>query len=227
MTALVSFDRVFEVLDLKPLIAERPGAAAAGAGRRVRRVPQVAGSRGAAARPDIEFDHVSFRYPAASEVSLASLESIALPVAERAGPGQQALTDVSFRAPGGQADGAGRAVRRRQDHHHAPGVADVRPDQRRGPDRRRRHQGRHAGVAARRGRRRHPGRAPVPRHHPGQPAVRPAGRHRARARSWRARRRRSGIWSRRCPTAWTPSSATAATGCRAARSSGSRWPGCC
>jgi ATP-binding cassette, subfamily B, bacterial len=90
MTALVSFDRVFEVLDLKPLIAERPGATVlAGAGR-------------AAAAPAIEFDDVSFRYPAASEVSLASLESIALPVAERAGPGQQALTDVSFLAPAGQ-----------------------------------------------------------------------------------------------------------------------------
>ncbi|HEY2315797.1 MAG TPA: ABC transporter ATP-binding protein [Streptosporangiaceae bacterium] len=87
MTALVSFDRVFEVLDLKPLIAERPDATVLA---------------GAWAAPDIEFDHVSFRYPAASEVSLASLESIALPVAERAGPGQEALTDVSFRAPAGK-----------------------------------------------------------------------------------------------------------------------------
>ena len=92
MTALVSFDRVFEVLDLQPLIAERPGATV------------LPGARlpGAAPAPDLEFDHVSFRYPAASEVSLASLESIALPVAERAGPGQEALTDVSFRAPAGK-----------------------------------------------------------------------------------------------------------------------------
>src|SRR5207245_2310219 len=67
MTALVSFDRVFEILDLKPLIAERPGAVV---------LPvQAAGSLA----PEIEFDHVSFRYPSASEVSLASLESIALP----------------------------------------------------------------------------------------------------------------------------------------------------
>jgi len=87
MTALVSFDRVFEVLDLEPLIAERPGAAVLPAARPA---------------PDLEFDHVSFRYPAASEVSLASLESIALPVAERSGPGQEALTDVSFRAPAGK-----------------------------------------------------------------------------------------------------------------------------
>ena len=94
MTALVSFDRVFEVLDLQPLITERPGAvplrAAAGdAGR-----PALA--------PDIEFDHVSFRYPAASEVSLASLESIALPAPEKAGVSQYALSDVSFVAPAGK-----------------------------------------------------------------------------------------------------------------------------
>src|SRR5216684_1006638 len=62
MTALVSFDRVFEILDLKPLIAERPDA-----------VVLPAPAAGAPA-PEIEFDHVSFRYPSASEVSLASLE---------------------------------------------------------------------------------------------------------------------------------------------------------
>ena len=92
MTALVSFDRVFEVLDLKPLIAERPGA---------KPLAAAAGSAGLAA-PAVQFDHVSFRYPAAADVSLASLESIALPVPERAGPGPQALTDVSFVAPAGQ-----------------------------------------------------------------------------------------------------------------------------
>ena len=95
MTALVSFDRVFEVLDLKPLIDERPGARtlAAGAG---------GADWTAAGAPVIEFDHVNFRYPAAADVSLASLESIALPVAEKTGPGQEALTDVSFRAPAGK-----------------------------------------------------------------------------------------------------------------------------
>jgi ATP-binding cassette subfamily B protein len=45
---------------------------------------------------------VSFRYPAASEVSLASLESIALPVPEHAGANQEVLRDVTFRAPPGQ-----------------------------------------------------------------------------------------------------------------------------
>jgi ATP-binding cassette, subfamily B, bacterial len=97
MTALVSFDRVFEVLDLKPLIEERPGAVA---------LPRYAAASGsgavAGAAPEIQLDHVSFRYPAASEVSLASLESIALPAPEHAEPNKDVLTDVSFRAPSGQ-----------------------------------------------------------------------------------------------------------------------------
>ncbi|MEU4564072.1 ABC transporter ATP-binding protein [Actinoplanes sp. NPDC023936] len=60
MSALVSFDRVFEVLDLAPGIAEKPGATPipAGAGR-------------------IEFRDVRFRYPSADEVSLATLEDVA------------------------------------------------------------------------------------------------------------------------------------------------------
>jgi ATP-binding cassette subfamily B protein len=62
MTALVSFERVFEVLDLPPMIREKPEAVAIPAG------PAL-----------ISFDQVSFRYPSASEVSLASLESIAVP----------------------------------------------------------------------------------------------------------------------------------------------------
>ncbi len=102
MTALVSFDRVFEVLDLKPLIAERAGATPLAAARQDGRPVAATGDWTAAGAPDIQFDNVSFRYPAASEVSLASLESIAVPVAERAGPGQQALTDVSFLAPPGK-----------------------------------------------------------------------------------------------------------------------------
>jgi ATP-binding cassette, subfamily B, bacterial len=95
MTALVSFDRVFEVLDLKPLIAERPGA---------KPLPAAVTANGAepTRAPAIEFDHVSFRYPVASEVSLASLESAALQFPERAEDGQDVLHDVSFTAPAGQ-----------------------------------------------------------------------------------------------------------------------------
>ena len=82
MTALVSFDRVFEVLDLQPMIAEKPDAVA---------IPDGLAS--------IEFDHVDFSYPRAEEVSLASLESVA--VLDQA-PSQQVLFDVSFTAEPGQ-----------------------------------------------------------------------------------------------------------------------------
>ncbi|GAA4592792.1 ABC transporter ATP-binding protein [Planotetraspora phitsanulokensis] len=82
MTALVSFDRVFEVLDLEPMVAERPGA---------QPVPD--------GPVTIEFDDVRFRYPAASEVSLASLESVARP---DTGPSQEVLKGVTFTARPGQ-----------------------------------------------------------------------------------------------------------------------------
>lgn len=87
MIALVSFDRVFEVLDLKPLVDERPTA---------RPLPLDDGLA-----PDIEFDEVSFRYPAADEVSLASLESIALRTPARGGDAM-VLNEVSFHAPAGK-----------------------------------------------------------------------------------------------------------------------------
>jgi ATP-binding cassette subfamily B protein len=89
VTAVVCFDRLFEVLDLKPLVAERPDAAAL-----------AQPEHGAA--PEIEFDQVSFRYPSANEVSLASLESVALPAAERASTTDGVLFDVTFRAPSGK-----------------------------------------------------------------------------------------------------------------------------
>jgi len=107
MTALVSFDRVFEVLDLEPLIADSPDAVPLPAAE-ARRADGLAGADSLAAAdgqrraPEVEFDHVSFRYPAAAEVSLASLESIALPAPEHAGPGTHALTDVTFTAPAGK-----------------------------------------------------------------------------------------------------------------------------
>ncbi len=97
MTALVSFDRVFEVLDLKPLIEDRPDAAPLVLAR------QGNGSApGAGAAADIVFEQVSFRYPSASEVSLASLEFIALPGPERTDARPGVLHDVSFTAPARQ-----------------------------------------------------------------------------------------------------------------------------
>jgi ATP-binding cassette subfamily B protein len=83
MTALVSFERIFEVLDLTPMITEKPDAVAVPAG---------------AVR--VQFEHVSFRYPTASEVSLASLESIAVP--ERKAPPRTVLQDIDFTVEPGQ-----------------------------------------------------------------------------------------------------------------------------
>jgi ATP-binding cassette subfamily B protein len=82
MTALVSFERVFEVLDLPSLIQEKPDAVA---------LPRDASS--------IEFDHVAFTYPKADDISLASLEAVAR-VESR--DHVQVLHDVSFSAEPGQ-----------------------------------------------------------------------------------------------------------------------------
>ncbi len=76
LTALVSFERVFEVLDLEPLVAEAPDA---------RPVPS--------GPVRVEVDGVSFSYPSADEVSLASLETTA--TGDRRGSGP-VLHDVSF-----------------------------------------------------------------------------------------------------------------------------------
>ena len=96
MTALVSFERVFEVLDLQPLITEKPGALA---------VPDGPVS--------IEFDDVHFAYPSADRVSLASLEEVAT-LDTRAGV--EVLHGVSFRVEPGQlvalvgSSGAGKST---------------------------------------------------------------------------------------------------------------------
>ena len=82
MTALVSFERVFEVLDLPSLVAEKPDAVV---------LPRTA-SR-------LEFDDVSFTYPGADEVSLASLEKVARLESRDNG---EVLSDVSFTAEPGQ-----------------------------------------------------------------------------------------------------------------------------
>ncbi|MEV6118369.1 ABC transporter ATP-binding protein [Streptomyces sp. NPDC052109] len=88
MVALVSFDRVFEILDLKPHIDEAPGARDLAAVR----------SEGA---PGISFEKVSFRYPSAEEDSLASLGH---PAARGAEPAEESWTlrDLSFDVPAGQ-----------------------------------------------------------------------------------------------------------------------------
>jgi ATP-binding cassette subfamily B protein len=91
-TGLVGFDRVFEVLDLEPLVAQRPGA------RKLTDLRRADGSNGA---PEIEFERICFRYPEAHEVSLASLESAAHRRGERT-DGSWVLRDVSFRAPAGK-----------------------------------------------------------------------------------------------------------------------------
>jgi ATP-binding cassette subfamily B protein len=96
MSALVSFERVFEVLDLKPLIADKPGA---------RKVPDGPVS--------VEFEEVRFAYPSADKVSLASLEEVAQ--LDTRG-GVEVLHGVSFRAEPGQlvalvgSSGAGKST---------------------------------------------------------------------------------------------------------------------
>ena len=82
MTALVSFERVFEVLDLPPLVQDAPDA-----------IPLQRGP------VSVTFDGVRFRYPLASEVSLASLESVAR--AETAVSTGSVIDGVSFEVPAG------------------------------------------------------------------------------------------------------------------------------
>ncbi|WUR63093.1 ABC transporter ATP-binding protein/permease [Micromonospora chokoriensis] len=96
MSALVSFERVFEVLDLKPLILDKADA---------RPLPE-----GPVA---VEFEGVRFGYPSADKVSLASLEDVAK--LDTRG-GEEVLHGVSFRAEAGQmvalvgSSGAGKST---------------------------------------------------------------------------------------------------------------------
>ena len=96
VTALVSFERVFEVLDIEPLIAE-PAAPVD--------LPDGPVS--------VELDGVRFAYPSADRVSLASLEEVAV-LDDRAG--DEVLHDVSFRVEPGRtvalvgASGAGKST---------------------------------------------------------------------------------------------------------------------
>ncbi len=81
MTSLVSFERVFEVLDLEPMVTNRANAIEI-----------------KIANPQISFKDVSFSYPRAEEISLASLESAAKPETVQSG---EVLKKLSFTcAPG-------------------------------------------------------------------------------------------------------------------------------
>ena len=82
MTALVSFERVFEVLDAPMSITDKPGAF------------DIVGAKGA-----VQFDHVGFRYPDGASVSIASLEAGG--IMQGADPDVDVLVDVSLTiAPG-------------------------------------------------------------------------------------------------------------------------------
>ncbi len=82
MTALVSFERVFEILDLPTTVPERPDAVTLPAGAAT-----------------VSFDRVRFRYPRADEVSLASLESVAR---KETGDSGEVLHEIDFTAERGQ-----------------------------------------------------------------------------------------------------------------------------
>ena len=154
VTALVSFERVFEVLDVEPLIKES-----------AHPTPLPAGP------VSVELRDVRFGYPAADQVSLASLEEVAV-LDDRGG--EEVLHGISFRVEPGQtvalvgSSGAGKST-----------IASLVP----------RLYDADAGVVALSGvdvrdlsfddirsarRRGHPGRPPVPRHDPRQPRVRRA-----------------------------------------------------
>ncbi|KGA05700.1 MAG: ABC transporter [actinobacterium acIB-AMD-6] len=85
MTALVSFERVFEVLDLKPMVVDSPNAKDL-----------------ITDKPEIIFSDVSFSYPKAEDISLASLEMIAKPELIASG---EVLKSISFKVPPGTLTG--------------------------------------------------------------------------------------------------------------------------
>ncbi|MDR6417333.1 ABC transporter ATP-binding protein [Pseudarthrobacter sulfonivorans] len=96
MSALVSFERVFEILDLKPLIQQKPDAVEVPPGH-----------------VSVEFDDVRFAYPSADKVSLASLEEVS--TLDTRG-GEEVLHGISFRVEPGQtvalvgSSGAGKST---------------------------------------------------------------------------------------------------------------------
>jgi ATP-binding cassette subfamily B protein len=85
MSALVSFERVFEVLDLQPMV-----------------VDQADPIELATGKPSVAFENVSFTYPKADQISLASLEMVAKPEVSISGP---TLQNISFEANSGTLTG--------------------------------------------------------------------------------------------------------------------------
>ena len=106
VTALVSFERVFEVLDIEPLIKEAEVT-----------TPLPPGPLA------VELSHVRFAYPSADQVSLASLEEVAV-LDDRAG--DEVLHGVSLRVEPGPDRGPRRPVRRRQVDHRLARAAPLR-----------------------------------------------------------------------------------------------------
>ncbi|GAB3810246.1 ABC transporter ATP-binding protein [Micromonospora zhanjiangensis] len=206
MSALVSFDRVFEVLDLTPSIGEKPGAV---------QIPRGAGR--------VEFRDVRFRYPSAAEVSLASLEDVA--ALDRT-VSEPVLKGVSFTVEPGQMvalvgpSGAGKSTTSMllsriydvTDGEVRVGGVDVRDatlsslrDE--------------IGVVTQDSHLFHETIADNLRY---------AKPDATDEELWAALRgRRWPSWSGRCRTGWTPSWVSAATGSPAARSNASPSPGCC
>ena len=240
-TSLVSFERVFEVLDLPLEIAERPDAKAL-----------------KAVRGHVRFDKVSFSYQPdddAEEAAAAGLADVvrfggprspatmAPPLSQEGGKLKKAATKSrrterppdqapaaralgpprhQLRDPAGPAGRARRAERLRQDDRHLPAAAVLRPDGRRGQHRRPRPSRPHPGHAVGADRHGDAGDVPLQRHASGPTSSTRSPRPR-RPRSRRpAARPISTTSSPACRKATTPSSATAATGSRAARSSA--WP---
>ena len=206
MSALVSFDRVFEVLDIAPMVVDKPGAVTLPADAR-----------------SIEFDDVRFSYPTADEVSLASLEDVA---ALDQAPTQEVLHGVTFTAAPGELvalvgpSGAGKTTISmlcrgsttcaRVPYGSAAGTCGTSPSTRCTPRSAWSPRTRTCSTTR------------------SGPTCSMPGRGRPRTRSGRRwPRPRWPSWSAACRTGWRPWSATAATGCPAARSSGSRSPGCC
>ena len=195
MTALVSFDRVFEVLDLPSTVVEKPGCR--GPGSRRRRAWSSTGSTSPTRVP--------------RTVSLASLETVARVESRDRG---EVLHGVSFAAEPGQMialvgpSGAGKTtithlVARLYDV--SGGAVRVGGDRRPRPD---------PAVPRGRGRLRHAGRAHVPRHHPREPPLRRARRHRRADLVGAGAGPDRDARAQPCRTASRPWSATAATGSR-------------